>query len=63
MTSHTIMLYFMCIIFGFVVDRVNSLVSASSDQYFTVVVSFDSENIPSLSVEVMVSARYNVLSC
>ena len=40
-----------------------SLVSGPSDQHFTVVVSFDSENIPSLLVDVMVSASYDVLSC
>ena len=37
------------------------LVSASSNQSFSVVVSFDSENTPSLSVEVMVSASCDVL--
>ena len=36
------------------------LVSASSNQSFSVVVSFDSENTPSLSVEVMVSAACKI---
>ena len=37
------------------------LISAFANQSLSAVVSFDSENIPSLSVEVMVSASYDVL--